>query len=775
MDATSTPTTDRPGASAGWPVIVCCAIYILALIGAGLLARRSVPAEMAVGPPMLIFGMVGSVYAVRVYRHRGLDRRTRRAWAIVAGAFIPMALTPALYAMFPAETFPVPGDLARIAFTLMLLAALLTLPRQGGGRYRRKLALDVATVLASGAIILWYLAIGPVADAGYTLERAVMSLLYPLVDLVLLFGVATVLLHGTNRSTRRPLLLLATAGGCFIVGDTYVSFQVAHPAASEVVAIWPMLSYLTAHFLIAVAACEQLRRIRPGVSTDAGDRPTAAGTRLPYVAVALGSCLLLVAASAEPRVYPWGGLVLGAVAVTGLVVARQVMVQRESHRMAVTDGLTGLANRSQLYEVLTRTVARGSRTGRRCAVVLADMNGFKQVNDTMGHHAGDQLLVAFGEALRRSALGSDLVARLGGDEFAVVLTDIDGADDASAVMRRIRTAMRGPVPIDGEPVSMRASFGVAVCEPGQLTPEQVIHRADAAMYQAKRTGNDSWVFYQPGMDGAGTTPLEVDLRGAVAAGQLQVWYQPIVALMDGRVLGVEALVRWAHPERGLLQPADFLGTAERIGMSGEIDRWVLEHACRQAQQWQRPERPSPYLCVNLAATTPQDPDFARTALEVLDRTGFDPRQLVLEVPDQSVLTGEVIPQLQALRAAGVRIALDDLGLDLASLQDITGQPVDMLKLDRSFVVMLDGDAQRSAVAEAVLRLGEALHIDAVAEGVENDTQARELLLLGCGTAQGYHFARPMTSVAMQAFIAASANRADAVIDGLSAPAVAIGR
>jgi diguanylate cyclase (GGDEF)-like protein len=756
--ARATAQVGRRSGTAAWPLVVFVGMYGLALLGAALATRTSVPMQAAAGPPMLIFGLAGSWYAVRVCRHPAVDRRTRRAWAFVAGAFVPMVLAPVLYGVFESTVFPSPGDYARIVFSLLLLAALLAFPRQSGGLDHRKLGLDVATVIASGVIIMWYLAVGPgFVQSGFSLDRAVGSLVHPLVDLVLLFGVAVVLMRGTDPSTRRPMVLLAAAGGCFIVGDTYVGYLIAHMRTPGPVPGWPVLFYLTAHLLIAVAAYEQFRRVGDARAVTGSERLTPIGTRLPYAAVAVGYSLLLVAAAAEPRVYPWGGLVVGAVTVTALVVARQVMAQRESHQLAVTDGLTGLANRSQLYEVLGQTVTRGARTGRRCAVVLADMNGFKQVNDTMGHQAGDQLLVAFATVLRRSALGSDLVARLGGDEFAVVLTDIDDIGNAEAVVRRIRAAMREPVLIDAVPVPLRASFGIAVCEPGQVTVEQALHRADVAMYHAKRTNSEGWVCYRAGMEnGHAAEATEMELRSAVGAGQLRVWYQPIVALMDGRILGVEALVRWQHPDRGLLPPDEFLGPAERIGVLDEIDAWVLENACQQAQQWQRLTEPSPYLSVNIAAASTRSPHFARTVLDVLDRTGFSPRQLVLELADRTAVTGAAALHLQTLRDSGVRIALDDFGSDASSLADLADHPVDILKLDRSFVVALGGNDRRSAVAQALLRLGAALNVDAVAEGVENDAQARELLLLGCGTAQGYHFARPMTAAAMQAFIEASA-------------------
>jgi diguanylate cyclase (GGDEF)-like protein len=376
------------------------------------------------------------------------------------------------------------------------------------------------------------------------------------------------------------------------------------------------------------------------------------------------------------------------------------------------------------------------------------MNGFKQINDTLGHRAGDQLLVAFAGLLRRCVPGSDLVGRLGGDEFAIVLHDIGEIGNAEAVLTRILAEMREPVTVAHRPVALRASFGLALCRPGEADTDTVLHRADLAMYQTKRGKKVGWSYYDPAMENIDAQALQNELSHAVTAGQMRIHYQPIVNMLDGQIRGVEALVRWQHPGRGLLPPTEFIDLAERDGVIGDIGNWVLEQACRQVAHWQRPNTPLLDLHVNVSAQQLSDPTFAQSVIAIIERAGFDPRRLVMEVTESAVVEDRAIGELARLRDGGVRIALDDFGSGDSTLRHLTRLPVDILKLDRGLVSELNGTPVASAVAEAVLRLGDALRLQTVAVGVEHDAQARELTLLGCRTAQGYHFARPMPAEAI---------------------------
>jgi diguanylate cyclase (GGDEF)-like protein len=438
---------------------------------------------------------------------------------------------------------------------------------------------------------------------------------------------------------------------------------------------------------------------------------------------------------------------MGGMVITGVVMLRQSLSQRESDEAAATDTLTGLPNRGRLNQVLARALDRAARSGQRSAVLLIDLNGFKQINDTLGHQVGDGLLTAVADAMRRCVRGGDLIGRLGGDEFAVVLPVIGGDHDAMAVAERITDALAEPVVVGGEPLQASASIGAAVCEPGELTPDALLHRADVAMYVAKRGKRHRPELWTPGVQDAAADDesLEADLGRALAAGQLSLCYQPLVDMVTGEIAGVEALARWHHPVRGEIGPAVFIPVAERTGAIDEIGRWVLEQAASQAGRWRGPGR-TPYLSVNLSPRQLDRPDLVPAIRSILDRAGLDPRNLVLELTETALVQeNSDVDHLRALRELGIRIAIDDFGIGYSSLRYLTRLPVDILKLDGCFTAELNGQPSGSAVAEAVLRLGQSLGLDVVAEGVETAGQANELTVLGYRIGQGYRFAYPMTA------------------------------
>jgi diguanylate cyclase (GGDEF)-like protein len=494
---------------------------------AAVLLFRSPPLDISLpvwSAAMEVFTLAALGWAVRAGVHPNLDARTRRAWLLAAVSFVPLAISAVLFQFVPdGRIFPTPGDIARLLFVPVMLAALLSFPLRSlspspaaGSAERRdryKIGLDVATVIVAGSMALWYLVVGPgVSEPRISDEALAAAIAYPVGDLALIFGVVTVLFRGAADPVRLPLRLLALAMLFLVLGDTYLGYQRSHPGGL-VPTRWQFLCWLTGHYLMAAAALAQCRL--------ASGRPAAAGPRLvqragraagggsavwhgdpvvtvnllPYLSIALAYGLLLAVAAAQDRVYPWVGLVCGAAAITALVVARQVIALRENHQLAITDGLTGLHNRVYVHDMLSRALVRGQRAGELVAVLLVDLDGLKQINDTRGHHAGDQLLVAFGGVLRRSVLGSDVVGRLGGDEFAVVLQNIGTPDNAEAVARRIVAEMNRPVVINGGPVRLRAGIGIALSGPEELGPDELLHRADVAMYDAKRRKTSGYERY----------------------------------------------------------------------------------------------------------------------------------------------------------------------------------------------------------------------------------------------------------------------------------------
>ncbi len=419
----------------------------------------------------------------------------------------------------------------------------------------------------------------------------------------------------------------------------------------------------------------------------------------------------------------------------------------ELRRLALHDSLTGLANRAALEGQLEAALREQARIG----LLLIDLNGFKPINDMYGHAAGDLVLAEFSRLLVDSVRAHDVVARIGGDEFVVLLAEVP--DEAHAVMvaqRILDAAAAGPVRVDEDTVPIRASIGVTIAQPGD-TPKEVQRRADVAMYHAKRTGSHNLAVHDPAMVDRRTADaaLADDILVALERDELRVVYQPIVDLGDGSPVAAETLLRWEHPRHGLVPPDRFIALAERNGSINAIGLWVLEQACRQALQWD-----VRYVSVNMSPRQLQEPAIVGEVLEVLRRTGLAPAKLVLEVTE-SVMVDETagIPALRELRAYGIRIAIDDFGTGYSSLHYLTRMPVDILKIDRSFVNELNGTPEGAAVTEAVLRLSHALHLTTIAEGIETSAQARELRALGCHTGQGYLYARPQPATELRGFAA----------------------
>ena len=454
----------------------------IAVMASGAPQSRIAPLSVA------LFSFIALGFSWWAAGMRRVDPRTRSAWMWIAASITLLCIAVLSFNVFRGAPFPRPGDIARLLMVPVMLTGLLRLPtHSAGGRMQRaKLALDAGTVAVAAAIFLWYVQVGPALTApGATFHRIAATTAYPLGDVILVFGVAVVLTRGVTPANRRPMWLLAAATVPWVAGDACIAYlrsQAGGDFANQ--PQWHLLFIISAHFLLTAAAFEQCRR---GTGHGSTVQYASVGrvSKLPYLAVMSGFGLMLFVSAREHVLYPWGGLVLGATLLTGIVAARQMLAQRENHRMAITDGLTGLANRVSLHQSLSLALARGARSGQTTGVLLTDLNGFKQINDTLGHEAGDKLLIAFGEMLRRSILGSDLAGRLGGDEFAVVLHDIRSGDSAEAVVRRIIHETTQPVMVGDTLVPVRASIGIALCAPGELGLDALIHHADVAMYQAK--------------------------------------------------------------------------------------------------------------------------------------------------------------------------------------------------------------------------------------------------------------------------------------------------
>jgi len=443
------------------------------------------------------------------------------------------------------------------------------------------------------------------------------------------------------------------------------------------------------------------------------------------------------------------GLVLNSRDVTDRVVLEEQLTTQ-----AFTDSLTGLPNRALFKDRLQHSLSRRSTAELSVAVLFLDLDGFKAVNDTLGHSAGDELLVMVSDRLRHVVRPSDTVARFGGDEFAVLVEDLPVSGYETELAQRINDTMREPFDLDGEEVHVAASVGIALVDLNAHSAEQLLRNADLAMYQAKSVGAGGFAVYHPGLHEGlvERVRLEADLRKALDGDQLVVHYQPMISMRTGQVTGVEALLRWEHPERGTIPPTEFIPMAESTGLIRPIGLWVLREACLQTVRWQRavPEMTPLKVSVNVSARQLHQEDLADRVEQVLAETGLPADRLTLEMTESVLIDNrdETLETLSRLRDMGVRLAIDDFGTGYSSLSYLHQFRVDVLKIDRSFVERLSngGDA---ALVSTILRLGQTMRLETVAEGIENPQEMLMLRRQGCTTGQGFHFSPPVAAAEIE--------------------------
>jgi diguanylate cyclase (GGDEF)-like protein len=427
---------------------------------------------------------------------------------------------------------------------------------------------------------------------------------------------------------------------------------------------------------------------------------------------------------------------------------------------ALHDALTGLPNRALFTDRLQHALTQGRRRGTQCGVIFLDLDRFKTVNDSLGHTAGDELLVALARRIDESLRSADTAARLGGDEFAVLLEDLSSVDEAMLVADRIDAALDEPVVVQGREVFMKASVGIAVGQPGTGATE-LLRQADVAMYRAKADGKGRVRIFEASMQDEVVERMELEgeLQRAIERDEIDVHYQPVIAL-DGKTLaGFEALARWTHPERGLVPPPHFIPLAEENGSIVQLGRQILRTACRQAARWER-ELPTPpdaprIMSVNLSGRQLEDPNIVADVAAALADSGLSAASLVLEITETVLMhdTEATIARLTALKQLGVRLAVDDFGTGYSSLRYLRRFPIDILKMAKPFVDGLDaGDDEGRALARAIVDLATSLKLACIAEGIEAGAQADVLHELGCGLGQGFHFSRPMAPDAMTALM-----------------------
>ena len=428
----------------------------------------------------------------------------------------------------------------------------------------------------------------------------------------------------------------------------------------------------------------------------------------------------------------------------------------EMEHLAYHDALTGLPNRPLFMDRLILALAQSSRSNQKLAVFFLDLDRFKDINDSLGHSTGDGLLKAVAERIRRCIREGDTVARFGGDEFTLLIPKIDQVEDAAKIAQKILETLKIPFSIADHELFLTTSIGISIHPGDGSDPETLVRNADTAMYRAKDQGRDNYQLYAPAMNARALERLALEnmLRKALSHRELVLYYQPVADMKTKSVVGVEALIRWRHPEMGLVSPAHFIPVAETSGLIIPIGDWVLRTACRQTKLWQKRIDPDLTVAVNLSARQFQQPNLTEEIAEVLEETGLGAKYLELEITESNAMQNaeNTIYTLRELKALGVRIAMDDFGTGYSSLSYLKRFPIDTLKLDQSFVREITTDASDAAIATAVIAMAHSLQLKVIGEGVETEEQFAFLHQQKCDYIQGYLFSPPLAVESLEAYL-----------------------
>jgi diguanylate cyclase (GGDEF)-like protein len=421
--------------------------------------------------------------------------------------------------------------------------------------------------------------------------------------------------------------------------------------------------------------------------------------------------------------------------------------QRDLYMLAHYDHLTGLPNRLLFNDRLLQACQNAERIDKMLALIFVDLDRFKYINDSMGHSFGDRLLSITADRLSASVRQTDTVARLGGDEFVIILQNIENEADAATVVAGINEKLRQPMSVFGREIQISASMGLAIYPLHDKNIDGLIRKADAAMYEVKERGRNAYLIYSPEMNHVNIERMgiETQLRMAQESGELILFYQPQIHLATGKLSGVEALLRWNHPQLGMVSPANFIPIAEETGLIVSIGEWVLREACRQHLDWLLQGLPAFRMAVNISAVQFQQPEFTTLVKNIIQESGIDPQYLELELTESVVMNHaeQTVLALTDLRALGVKLAVDDFGTGYSSLSYLRKFPIDRIKIDQSFIRHIETTPANEAIVRAIIALGESLGLETVAEGVETGTELTCVTSHRCQEAQGYHFAKPM--------------------------------
>ena len=701
--------------------------------------------------PVGVAAVVTALGAARRCRDRPRLRWAWRLLALASLSYLAGDVSQTVYELAGSKPYPSVGDGFYLLFyPLMLWGLLLFATGRRDVAERLRLVLDLAVVAIGGSVVVIYVVLGPtVVQSGTDSVQAAFSIAYPVGDMVLLVGLGSVLLRRTASSGARALQFMAVGMGFYVVADLvygYITLHSTYRGGDPVDSLWMIA--------IAVFAVAGAAQGSPAPAAEVTREPSRGrASWAPVIAVAVGFGLLLFN-QREDRLLPDLTLVIAAVLLATLVSVRQFLAQRDllrtqgrlSHQ-SLHDALTGLPNRALVIDRAEQMLARARRSRTSVAALYVDIDGFKRVNDSFGHAAGDELLRVVSARLLGLVREADTVGRLGGDEFLVLLEDssLDAAPEL--VAERVCQVLAQPVELagtEGRTLSVSSSIGIAL---GQRdSADELFRDADFALYEAKGAGKNRWVVFESRMQTAAQDrlELEMDLKRALDADQFFLLYQPTFNLQTEEITGLEALIRWRHPTRGVIPPDAFIPLAEETGLIVPIGRWVLRTACARAATWHRDGRPLG-MAVNLSGRQLDENDLEQDVTDALKITGLDPMALTLEITETTLMRDAeaAARKLTALKALGVRIAVDDFGTGYSSLAYLRQFPVDALKIDRSFISGIADPGDCKALIHTLVQLGKTLGLETLGEGIEEPAQLHQLQREHCDSGQGFLFARPL--------------------------------
>ncbi len=702
---------------------------------------------------------------------RSARGRLRAAWLGITVGLLGWTVGQAIGSFYELvldrTPFPSPADAAYLIFPVGACVGLLLMPTEHFGPFRGRVFLDGLIIAGSLFLVSWVTVLGPLYAGGGTDQLSFfVSLAYPGSDLVVL-TVAAVVLVRSGTEHRLALTLVTVGVACIALSDsvwTYLTVQNQY-ASGDVIDI----GWAAGLLLIAVAAAASRQSTRD--DSDTPELPGWASIWLPYAPLLLAG---IVAAAKPPNLLRSQPVEIIAGLLVIAVLARQFLAVSENRQLlstvaeqALRDPLTGLANRAVFNERLDAAMALRERDSIAVGVITLDLNDFKLVNDHLGHPVGDDLLVGVANRLGNCVRGGDTVARLGGDEFSILVWG--GVDAAHLVAHRVVDAFERPFVLAGHELLVRPSVGLAVADGEEplLSAEELVRRADAAMYTAKRSRSRNVQSYDPELkladeavdaqllsesaaaresDGVLAIQLLGDLRHAIANGDLTLVYQPKFELVTARIVGAEALLRWPRPDGQVLTPDDFLPLVRRHGMMGPVTDFVINRALDDALVWQRASFDIP-VAVNLFAPSLANLGIPAKISQALAERGLDPATITVEITEDMFLDhlDRTRAVLEELRHNGIRVAIDDFGSGYSALSYLRELPIDEVKLDRTFIEPILTDERAAAVVEAVVGLAHVLGLVTVVEGVEDAETAAKVREYGSDIGQGFYFSRPVTA------------------------------